>query len=42
MSALSMAGPAGDYEGQIQITFPTGQGTQSVFQSLKFRLAAEF
>jgi len=42
MSALSMAGPAGDYEGQIQITFPSGAGTQSVFNTLRFRLAAEF
>jgi len=42
MSALSMAGPPGDYEGQIQITFPSGTGIQSVYNSLRFRLTAEF
>ena len=42
MSTLSMAGPAGDYEGQIQITFPAGAGIQSVFNTLRFRLASEF
>lgn len=36
----SLAGEPGDYEGEIEITFP--DGTQSVYETLKFHLREQF
>jgi len=42
MTALSMAGAPGEYEGEIQITFATGSGIQTVYDPLRFRMRGEF
>lgn len=45
MSPASMAGPPGDYEGQISVTWAAPSpkvGTQSVYNTLRFRLAPSF
>jgi len=42
MSELSMAGEAGDYEGEIQITFASGGGVQTVYDLLKFKMRQDF
>lgn len=42
MTAASMAGEPGDYEGEIQVTFDAGTGVQTVYDLLKFRLRGEF
>lgn len=42
MSTAAMAGEPGDYEGEIQVTFSAGTGTQTVYDVLKFRLRGEF
>ena len=34
--------PAGDYEGEIEITFPNGGGKQTVYELLKFKLREDF
>lgn len=36
-----LAGTPGDYEGEIQITFPDGQ-IQTVYDTLKFKVRQEF
>lgn len=42
MSETAMAGDAGDYEGEIQVTFDSGAGVQTVYDLLKFRMRAQF
>ena len=42
MSELSMAGEAGDYEGEIQVTFPSSGGVQTVYDLLKFKMRQDF
>ncbi len=42
MSELSMAGEAGDYEGEIQVTFASGGGVQTVYDLLKFKMRQDF
>lgn len=42
MSEAAMAGDAGDYEGEIQVTFDAGAGVQTVYDILKFRVRAQF
>jgi len=32
----------GDYEGEIEVTFPSGQGVQTAYQLLKFSVRAQF
>jgi hypothetical protein len=32
----------GDYEGEIEVTFPLGAGRQTVYDLLKFRLRGDF
>ena len=34
--------PAGDYEGEVQVTFSSGQGVQTVYDLLKFKVRPEF
>lgn len=41
MTETSLAGDAGDYEGEIEITFD-GTGVQTVYDLLKFRVRAQF
>lgn len=33
---------AGDYEGEIEVTFPSGQGKQTVYDVLKFKVREDF
>ncbi|MEY5145612.1 MAG: hypothetical protein RL745_981 [Actinomycetota bacterium] len=33
---------AGDYEGEIEVTFPAGQGKQTVYDVLKFKVREDF
>lgn len=42
MSALAMSGTPGEYEGEIQITFASGSGVQTVYEPLRFRMRGEF
>jgi hypothetical protein len=42
MTTLAMAGDPGDYEGEIQVAFPSGTGTQTVYDLLKFKLREDF
>jgi len=42
MSTAAMAGEPGDYEGEIQVTFASGSGVQTVYDLLKFRMRGEF
>lgn len=42
MTALSMSGDPGNYEGEIQVTFPSGTGVQTVYDPLKFRMREDF
>jgi hypothetical protein len=37
----TLAAPAGDYEGEVEITFPSG-GIQTVYDPLKFKLRDDF
>ena len=41
MTALSMSGEPGNYEGEIQVTF-AGGGVQTVYDTLKFRMREDF
>jgi len=41
MSALAMSGSAGDYEGEIQVTFSDGS-IQTVYDLLKFKMREDF
>ena len=41
MSATAMSGSAGDYEGEIQVTFSNG-GVQTVYDLLKFKMREDF
>lgn len=38
----SLQVPEGQYEGEIQVTFASGSGVQSVYDLLKFTVRAEF
>lgn len=40
-SPLSLVGPPGDYEGEIELTFADGK-VQTVYDILKFKLRKEF
>jgi|APGre2960657373_1045057.scaffolds.fasta_scaffold05809_6 hypothetical protein len=42
MTALSMSGDPGNYEGEIQVTFASGAGVQTVYDPLKFRMREDF
>jgi hypothetical protein len=42
MSALALSGPPGDYEGEIQVTFASGAGIQTVYDVLRFRVRGDF
>jgi hypothetical protein len=42
MSELSMAGEPGDYEGEIQVTFASSGGVQTVYDLLKFKMRQDF
>jgi hypothetical protein len=42
MSALSLSGDPGDYEGEIQVTFAAGAGIQTVYDVLRFRVREDF
>jgi len=44
MTALSMSGEPGNYEGEIQVTFSAGSGggVQTVYDTLKFRMREDF
>ena len=42
MSALAMSGDPGNYEGEIQVTFASGGGIQTVYDPLKFRMREDF
>jgi len=33
---------AGDYEGEIEVTFPNGGGRQTVYELLKFKVREDF
>lgn len=33
---------AGDYEGEVEVTFPAGQGVQTAFEVLKFKVREDF
>lgn len=33
---------AGDYEGEVEVTFASGQGIQTVYDVLKFKLREDF
>lgn len=37
---LSVA--AGEYEGEVEVTFPNGAGVQTVYDLLKFKVRADF
>ena len=39
--ALTLAGAAGEYEGELELTFPNG-GIQTVYDPVKFRLRKDF
>lgn len=41
-NANTLNQPAGDYEGEVQVTFPNGGGIQSVYELLKFKLREDF
>ena len=41
MTALAMSGSAGDYEGEIQVTFSDGS-IQTVYDLLKFKMREDF
>jgi hypothetical protein len=42
MTALSMSGDPGNYEGEIQVTFASGGGVQTVYDPLRFRMREDF
>lgn len=42
MSLTALSGTPGDYEGEIQVTFASSGGIQTVYDPLKFRLRGEF
>lgn len=41
-NATTLSVPAGDYEGEIEVTFPAGGGIQTVYDLLKFKLREDF
>jgi len=41
-NATTLDVPAGDYEGEISVTFPNGGGLQTVYDVLKFKLREDF
>ena len=41
-NAMTLDCEPGDYEGEIEITFPSGAGRQTVYDLLKFKVRAEF
>lgn len=38
----TLAVEAGDYEGEVEVTFASGQGVQTVYELLKFKVREEF
>ena len=42
MTEAAMSGDAGDYEGEIQVTFASGGGVQTVYDILKFKMREDF
>ena len=32
----------GEYEGEVEVTFPSGQGVQTVYEVLKFKVREDF
>lgn len=42
MTEASLSGEPGDYEGEIEVTFASGGGVQTVYDLLKFRVRAQF
>jgi len=42
MTALSMSGEPGNYEGEIQVTFASSGGVQTVYDPLRFRMREDF
>lgn len=42
MTEASLAGDAGDYEGEIEVTYAAGAGIQTVYDILKFKVRAQF
>ena len=42
MTATAMSGEAGDYEGEIQVTFASSGGVQTVYDLLKFKMREDF
>lgn len=41
-NANSLSVDAGDYEGEIEVTFPNGAGRQTVYDVLKFKVREDF
>lgn len=42
MTTLALSGAPGNYEGEIQVTFASGAGVQTVYDPLKFRMREDF
>lgn len=42
MTETSLSGPAGDYEAEIEVTFPGSGGVQTVYDILKFYIREQF
>lgn len=42
MTATALAGEPGDYEGEIEVTFPGSGGVQTVYDILKFYIREQF
>lgn len=42
MTEEALAGAAGEYEGEIEVTFAAGAGVQTVYDLLKFRVREQF
>lgn len=40
--ATSLDVDAGDYEGEVEVTYAAGQGVQTVYDPLKFKVREEF
>jgi hypothetical protein len=38
----TLAVDAGDYEGEVEVTFSSGQGVQTVYDLLKFKVREDF
>lgn len=41
-NANSLNVDAGDYEGEVEVTFPSGGGRQTVYDLLKFKVREDF